>query len=97
MINIDVDTYEELEIWLRTEKKLMYTEMVNEIELCWRNELDLAKIARAELYDGATVIINLPDDEWLFTLDKCLEYFEEEEHYETCTRILKIKEEIHAR
>jgi hypothetical protein len=96
MLNINVRTYEELEHWLRTEKTQMYNEMVNEIEHCWENGLGVAKIARANLDNGTKVRIDLGEDEFVFTLDKCLEYFEEVEMYESCSRVIKIKEEIDA-
>lgn len=96
MINIDVRTYEELEHWLRTEKLQMYNEMVNEIEYSWKNKLDVAKIARAQLDNGTNVKIDLEEDEFVFTLGKCLEFYEEQEMYEFCSRVVKIREEIDA-
>jgi hypothetical protein len=96
MLNIDVKTYDELEQWLRTKKLVMYNEMVNEIEHCWENGLGVAKIARAKLDDGTNVRIDLGEDEFVFTLGKCLDYYESVEMYESCSRVVKLKEEIDA-
>lgn len=94
MIIIDVSTYEELETWLRTEKTQMFNEMVSEVHFAWQHNLDLAHVAKAELSNGVKVKIDLPAEEWFYTLDKCRDYFEEQEMYEVCIKINRIKQEM---
>jgi len=96
MLIIDVSTYDELEHYLRTEKYKFYKALVNEIEIGWLNNEDIAKIARAELINGTRIIIDIPSKDWTFTLGKCISYYEGIEEYETCAKLQTLIKEIDA-
>jgi len=93
---IDVDTYEELEKYLRTEKLTFYNAMIDEIDDSLKNDYDIAHIARVYLANGVRIKIDLYREKWGYTLEQCLEYFEDLEDYERCTDINNIIKDINA-
>lgn len=96
MLIISVDTYEELEHYLRTEKHKFYNTLITEIETSWLNDEKISKIARADLNNGVRIIIDIPRKDWTNTLNKCITYHEKIEEYETCLRLQKLIKEINA-
>jgi hypothetical protein len=96
MLIISVETYEELEHYLRTEKHKFYNALVTEIETSWLNDEKISKIARAKLNNGVRIIIDIPRNDWTNTLTKCIIYYETIEDYETCIKLQKLIKDIDA-
>lgn len=96
MLIIDVDTYDELKQYLRDEKYKFYNTLVSEIQYSYENDIRIAQIAKAELINGACIIINIADEDWVFTLNKCISFYETIEEYETCTKIQQLIKDINA-
>lgn len=96
-LRIDLDSPVEDKSFLKvitSNRTSLHTKIVEAIEHCIKNRL--SKIAHAEGYfnDTLVLIVTIKSEDFNFHLDTSLPILEEAEEYESCAKIIELKESL---
>jgi hypothetical protein len=84
-------TREDLQDFIDREKEWMYTRIVDAIEAAYKAGQIEAHIFEAKIEESMSIIsMNSEIQEWENSLTLAMKWFEENEHYEKCAKILKL-------
>jgi hypothetical protein len=89
------ETKDEFQTFVENEKEWMYTRIVEAIEQAFRNGQIEAHIFEARIEETMSVIaMNSEMEEWEKSLSLAMAWYEKQEKYESCAKILKLINEI---
>lgn len=94
MITIKLDTYKEVSTFLREEKLLMHSLIVNSVKEGWKNKLDMVPVLEFHVKENV-VKIDIVRDDFKRSLLLALEYYEVNEYYEKCMEISTLITDMH--
>lgn len=86
MIKIELDSYKEVSNFLREEKLLMHSLIVNSVKEGWKNKLDLVPVLEFHVNENV-IKIDIIRDDFKKSLYHALEYYEVNEYYEKCMEV----------
>lgn len=86
MITIKLETYKDVSTFLREEKLLMHSLIVNSVKEGWKNKLDMVPVLEFHVKENV-VKIDIIRDDFKRSLLLALEYYEVNEYYEKCMEI----------
>lgn len=89
------ETKEEFQTFVENEREWMYTRIVEAIEHAFKSGQIEAHIFEARIEETMSVIaMNSELEEWETSLSLAMKWYEEQEQYEKCAKILKLIKEI---
>jgi hypothetical protein len=92
MISFSVKNYDELIDFLEDNQGAFFDLILVYIEKCIEDNTEDAKIFDVTILDEQhTITFNCPKKNWHVSLKSGLEYYEENQEYEKCSKILELK------
>jgi hypothetical protein len=85
----------ELQEFIDVEKEWMYNRIVEAIEDSYYRSTDTAEVFEAKIAESHSIIYMRSDrEEWTNSLSLALDWYESEEMYEKCSKVLKLINDI---
>jgi hypothetical protein len=75
-------------------KPILYNSILEGMEYALDNNKTKFIAGRFEIGDKQLTDIEILKDSFEFNLDTCLEYFEKNEEYEKCSKVIKLKNQL---
>lgn len=94
MIKLKVKSYKEISDFIRYEKDLFFSTIIQCIEEAWKIKLNTVLVAEFDIV-GDIMTIEIEDKDWSECLHVALYYYEDIEKYEKCTRIRNLIDDIY--
>ena len=94
MIKLKVKSYKEISNFIRDEKDLFFSTIIECIEEAWKINLNSILVAEFDIV-GDIMTIEIEKKDWSESLHVALYYYEDIEKYEKCTRIRNLIDDIY--
>jgi hypothetical protein len=94
MIKLKVKSYKEISNFIRDEKDLFFSTIIECIEEAWKINLNSILVAEFDIV-GDIMTIEIEKKDWSESLHVALYYYEDIEKYEKCTKIRNLIDDIY--
>ena len=94
MIKLKVKSYKEVSDFIRDEKDLFFSTIINCIEEAWTLNLNSILVAEFDIL-GDVMTIQIEDSDWCESLHVALYYYEDIEKYEKCSKIRNLINDLY--
>ena len=94
MIKLKVKSYKEISDFIRDEKDLLFSTIIESIEEACKTNLKTILIAEFDIV-GDVMTIEIEENDWSESLHVALYYYEEIEKYEKCSKIRNLIDDIY--
>jgi hypothetical protein len=94
MIKLKVKSYKEVSDFIRDEKDLFFSTIIDCIEEAWVLNLNSILVAEFDIV-GDVMTIQIEDSDWSESLHVALYYYEEIEKYEKCSKIRNLINDLY--
>ena len=94
MLKIKVESYEEVEDFLKYEKEKFFNEILFSIKKAWKEKIEQIIVVQFMVGDETLIDLSINEDDWGESLYLALYHYESVEKYEKCIKIQKMIDEI---
>jgi hypothetical protein len=88
----DINEFQKYFFVDKSNKKEIFTNLFMSLQKAILNKDESAPFANIEFETGSQIQLSCEKEDYEQTLENCLGFFEDEENYERCAEILKLKE-----
>jgi hypothetical protein len=94
MLKIKVESYEEVEDFLKYEKEKFFNEILSSVKKAWKEKIDEIIVIQFMVGDETLIDLSINEDDWGESLHLALYHYESVEKYEKCIKIQNMIDEI---